>query len=70
MNFFNTGLSFTPEILFLCKIVWGPRWDGSMNFDIPISIRTGEIDFKVEEPWDTEKYLNSRRSRMAKTVTF
>ena len=55
MNFFNTGLSFTPEILFLCKIVWGTRWDGSVNFDIPISIRTDELDFKVEEPWNTEK---------------
>ena len=39
------------------------------------------MDFKVEELWNTEKYcrplvrreekfLNSRRSRMAKTATF
>ena len=39
------------------------------------------MDFKVEGPWNTEKYqppwlglhekiLNSRRSRIAKTVTF
>ena len=33
------------------------------------------MDFKVEVPWNTEKYcqekfLNSRRSKMAKTVTF
>ena len=39
-----------------------------------------EIDFEVKEPWNTEKsatmvgrqekFLNSRRSRMIKTVTF
>ena len=45
-------------------------------------IRTGEMDFKVERPWNTEKFylppwlagkknfLNSRLSRIAKTVTF
>ena len=44
-------------------------------------IRAGEMDFTVEGPWNTEKncgppvgrqedFLNSRRSRMSKTVTF
>ena len=39
-------------------------------------IRAGEVDFEIEGPWNTEKYdrqekyLNSRRSRMAKTATF
>ena len=29
------------------------------------------MDLKVEGPWDTEKiFLNSKHSRMAKTVTF
>ena len=44
--------------------------------------RAGEISFKVDRPWNTEKYcrppcltakknvLNSRRSRIAITVTF
>ena len=38
--------------------------------------RTSEMDFKVVGPWKTgkyrrqEKFLNSRRSRMAKTVTY
>ena len=34
--------------------------------------RAGKMDLKVEGPWNTDKYwnfLNSRRSRMAKTVT-
>ena len=46
-----------------------------------VYFRAAEMDFKVEEPQNTEKYyrplagwqekfLNSRRSRMAKAVTF
>ena len=31
------------------------------------TIRAGEMDFKVGEPW---KFSNSRRSRMAKTIIF
>ena len=43
------------------------------------NIKTGEMDLKVEGPWNTEKYCRppwladkkySRLSRIAKTVTF
>ena len=49
---------------------------------IQCKARAGEMDFKVEGPWTTvkvlsatmvgrqENFLNSRRSRMAKIVTF
>ena len=46
------------------------------NKYINISIRAGEMDFKVEGLFSVtmfgrlEKYLNSRRSKMAETVTF
>ena len=47
---------------------------------VVIGYRASNMDLKVEGPWNTEKYccspvgrqgkLNSRRPRMAKTVTF
>ena len=37
MNFFNTGLTFTPEVFNQCKKVCGPREPGAeaLNYDIP-----------------------------------
>ena len=34
-----------------------------------IKNRTEKMDFKVEEPVNTEKVLNCKHSRVAKTVT-
>ena len=40
--FFNAGLSFTPEVLILCKKVWRPRELGveTLTFDITVFRRT------------------------------
>ena len=40
MNFFHTGLIFTPEVYILCKKVWAPRGAGEENFDIPFIIES------------------------------
>ena len=32
MDFFNTGLIFTPEVFILCKKVWGARGTGAHEF--------------------------------------
>ena len=42
----------------------------SKVFHFQYDKRAGEVDFKVEGLWNTEKYISYRRSRMTKPVTF
>ena len=66
------------QSIFLRKVT-GLNSSSSMTFQVLLfgNFRAGEMDFKVEGPWNTDKYcrsqerfLNFRRYRMAKTVTF
>ena len=69
----------------LCSItlsVWIGKSHKVLHPTLSSTDRGGEMDFNVEGPWNTEKYcrppwltdkknfLNSRRFRTAKTVTF
>ena len=38
MNFLNTGLIFTPEVVILCKKVWGTREIRNVDFHITFTI--------------------------------